>query len=252
MSRTRTDQAIVLRAWSVGETDRFCVLLTREHGRIAVRVPGARRLLSRRGRGLLPLHVADVTWVERDSVHTVTAASCSEPNPTAWQSIEALTAAEKGIQLVLSLTEDHAPVEQVYTLTEEFLRLCSSGADGVLTLFTIKLLSLLGNFPSATHSVSTGQRFGTDEIVVWSSASQGFVSQTEEPYGLVLSDAVRVLLSSLDQASLSEALTLDIDDRRILRTIVDRYSPIQLGDSFAFAGAPPARAGNSAAVTPTW
>lgn len=250
MPRTYSDRAIVLRAWSVGETDRFCILLTKENGRIAVRVPGARRLLSRRGRGLLPLHVVQVSWTEKGTFFTVTDASCTEANPAAWQNIGALTAAEKAVELVLSLTEDHAPVPELFALTEEFLSHCSDASEGLLALFTIKILALSGNFPSARHSAVSGQRFGSDDTIVWSSRLEGFSTETEEPYGLRIDADTHRLLTTLDHSALHDVDRLPPETIDILLRIASRYSPIQLGFSSSTV-APPRSRSISAAVTPT-
>ncbi|MEQ1849889.1 MAG: DNA repair protein RecO [Candidatus Peribacteraceae bacterium] len=252
MSRTYTDRAIVLRTWSIGETDRFCVVLTREHGRIPLRVAGARRLLSRRGRGLLPLHIVDVTWTERDSMCAVDAASCAEPNHTAWQNIESLAAAEKGIELLMNLTEDRAPVPEIFDLTADFLGRSVPGPEATLILYALKVLDALGHFPSITHAMSTGHRFSADQDVVWSRTQGGFVPGSEDPYGLTLTPTLRSLLSEIETLSFVQPLPLTASEYGILRRMLDHYSPIQLGTSFASTGTPSPRIlASSSKVTPT-
>jgi len=250
--RSRSDEAIVLRAWSVGETDRFCLLLTKEHGRIAVRVPGARRMLSRRGRGLLPLHIVHITWTEKDAVHMVTDSACTEPNPDAWSSIEALTTAEQGIDLVVRLTEEGESLPEVYALAAEYLQLCTQHSPALFTLFTVKLLRLLGTFPSATHSIVSGQRFSAEDSIVWDENKHGFCLSSDHFYGITLAPAVHQMLCSIDSLPLKHALTFSEDTAALLSRIAHSCVPIQLGTSFAsFAGATPSRMRSSSlAVTP--
>lgn len=248
MSRSVSDRALVLRVWSVGETDRFCFLLTEHHGRISVRVPGARRALSRRGRGLLPFHIVDVTWSENGDVHYVTAASCVDPNSAAWMNTEALTMTQQGIALILRLTEEGVPMPDVFALTEDFLSACDGQSPVLLDLFAIKLLRLFGSFPSATHSLMTGQRFHTQDDIVWSIERGGFVSIADDVSGFPIDPATHRLLGSIDTISLHTARTCTPETSMVLHRIVQGLVPIQLGTSLPAVS--PRILASSSAVTP--
>lgn len=151
MPRSFTDDAIVLRSHNVGETDRFCILLTRRYGRMAVRVTGARRLLSHRGRGLLPLHRVSVTWEQHSFGNSVVASQCLDPHHGAWSDPHAFSCAEQGVELLLKLTEDGMPTDDLYALTVDFLAACSGQHSRViLHLFTLKLLKILGYLPESS------------------------------------------------------------------------------------------------------
>ncbi len=153
MPRLFTDEAIVLRSHNVGETDRFCVLFTRGSGRITVRATGARKIQSRRGRGLLPLHRISVTWEQHSFGNFVTAVECMDANSAAWQDPERFSCAMQGIELLLVLTEDGLDMPDVYDLTVEFLRACGLIVPTTaLRLYTLKLLKLLGFLPSVQSS----------------------------------------------------------------------------------------------------
>lgn len=152
MPRSFTDEAIVLRSHNVGEADRFCVLLTRGSGRVMVRATGARKVQSRRGRGLLPMHRINVTWQQHSFGNAVTATECLEAHSDTWRDAARFSCAAQGIELLLTLTEDGLDMPDVYDLTAEFLRACGSTVPTVaLRLYTLKLLKLLGYLPSA-HS----------------------------------------------------------------------------------------------------
>ncbi len=150
MPHSFTDEAIVLRSHNVGETDRFCVLFTRGNGRIMVRATGARKIQSRRGRGLLPLHRISVTWQQHSFGNSVVAVECLDAHSAVWRDAERFSYAAQGIELLLTLTEDGLDLPDVYDLTAEFLRACGSTVPNVaLRLYTLKLLKLLGYLPSA-------------------------------------------------------------------------------------------------------
>lgn len=149
MPRSLTDEAIVLRSHNVGETDRFCVLLTRGSGRIMVRATGARKTQSRRGRGLLPMHRISVTWQQHSCGNSVTAVECLDAHSAAWSDAGRFSCAAQGIELLLALTEEGFDMPDVYDLTAEFLRACGTTVPTVaLRLYTLKLLKLLGYLPS--------------------------------------------------------------------------------------------------------
>lgn len=150
MPRSITDEAIVLRTFNVGETDRFCMLLTKEHGRITARANGARRLLSSRGRGLLPLHRITVTWEQRSFGGSVTAVECIDANTSAWSDPDTFSCATQGIELLLKFTEDGLAITDVYDLTANFLRACNQPhPPSVLYVYALKLMKLLGYLPTS-------------------------------------------------------------------------------------------------------
>lgn len=150
MPHSLTDDAIVLRTYNVGETDRFCVLLTRTHGRMTMRASGVRRLLSRRSGGLLPLHRISVTWQKHSYGNLISSAQCLDANDGAWRDPHTFSCAGEGIELLLKLTEDGLALPEVYDLTAEFLRACGGEhSPAVAHLYALKLLQLLGFLPSA-------------------------------------------------------------------------------------------------------
>ena len=150
MSRSVTDEAIVLRVYNVGETDRFCVLLTKHHGRMTARASGVRRILSKRGQGLLPLHKINLVWEERSIGNVISSVQCLDSHHNAWCDPHTFSCTGEGIELVLQLTEDGMPMPDVYALTTEFLSTCSGHHSAtVASLFMLKLLKTLGYLPAS-------------------------------------------------------------------------------------------------------
>ncbi|MSR67629.1 DNA repair protein RecO [Candidatus Peribacteria bacterium] len=188
MPKSWTDEAIVLRTYNVGETDRFCLLLTEKYGRIAARANGVRRLLSRRGSGLLPLHRVAVVCELHSFGCTAVSASCLDAHTQIWKNPAAFACAEQGIELILQLTEEGPPMPNVYRLTSDFLTACSfAQVQSFPPIFTLKLLSILGLCPSLTHSSADHRPFSPHEQIVLSRRFGGLTTLGDDPTGIRLS-----------------------------------------------------------------
>ncbi len=150
MSRSRSLSALILRAYDVGEADRFCILLTREEGRITARAPGVRRITSRMGASLTPFSEVKVQIRESSAGNIIAGAQRVEDSE--MLALSAFADASEGIELLLRLLQDGEPVEEVFTLTMEFLSACRLSVPQSPVRFGFKLLSLLGLLPAAEHS----------------------------------------------------------------------------------------------------
>ncbi len=150
MSRTRSLSALILRAYDVGEADRFCVLLSREEGRITARAPGVRRLTSRMGASLTPF--SEVTIQIRESSAGNFIAGAQRKEDAEPLGLSAFADASEGVELLLRLLQDGEPVEEVFTLTMEFLSACRISVPDSPVRFGFRLLSLLGLMPAVEHS----------------------------------------------------------------------------------------------------
>ncbi len=203
MRTSFSDDAIVLRVYDVGETDRFCILLTRKHGRIAARAKGVRKLNSRKGGSLLPLHVARVDIDGKDGHYTVTGASSMESNTQSWHDLAAFSSAERAIELVLKLIEEGEPVEDAYLLTGEFLRACGERPHDLFAVFTLKLLFILGAMPSLSHSSVSHRAFRAGEELTLDPVTGAIGALAEQPRGRKISPQLLSFLQSLPSLPLS-------------------------------------------------
>ncbi len=131
MPHSQSFEAIVLQTYDVGEADRFCILFTRERGRIAARASGARRLHSRLGGSLLPFRRVAVElkegsggWivcgVSRWSVDHAMGVACNAPT----NNIAVFSALEEGIELLLRLVTDEGALPDVFDVTLSFISAC--------------------------------------------------------------------------------------------------------------------------------
>lgn len=144
MAKTFADEAIVLRAFDLGEADRLYVLLTAHHGRIAVRAGGARKPLSRLGGHLAALSHVRIQCSETVGGLRLTSA-LSEPMPPVRPTAAELCAAGEMIELLLRLTEEQTPLPGIFELFKQYVE----GGDwqGRQPLFAARLLHLLGHLP---------------------------------------------------------------------------------------------------------
>lgn len=145
MGRTESLEAIVLRTHDVGEADRFCILLSREKGKIAVRARGVRKPKSTMGGGLLPLRRCMLTVHCGESGYLVTSAT-ADPVPAIHRTVEGFLELQLATDLLLHLLQDEEPLRDVYAMTAE---LCSAEripCDAHL-LFSLRLLETLGMLP---------------------------------------------------------------------------------------------------------
>lgn len=152
MPHARTYDAIVLRAVDIGEADRFCLLFTRERGLLALRVRGARRLQSRMGGSLLPLHRVLVN-VKEIGTGAIAVGALHHGDLFPPDNLSAFFRAEEGAALLLGVLHEGEALPALFDATVEFLTLCHCG-DHILLGFTFRLAFLLGLLPS--HHGSTG------------------------------------------------------------------------------------------------
>ena len=145
MSRSSTVEAIVLKTYDVGEADRYCILFTRERGRMAARAHGVRKLQSRKSGSLLPLQRVMVEVREGKTGLAIT--SASRISDHLLTSIAAFAPAMEGIEVLLRLIQDEEPLPPVFDATLAFLQACDAGIPYASLAYRLRLLHLLGFLP---------------------------------------------------------------------------------------------------------
>lgn len=154
MSRIHVCRAIVLKVTDCGEADRFCILLTRERGRIAARARGVRRPGSRMAGHLLPLKLTMLELVEGKTGLQVTAARPLGEASLPMIGVGGFFTAERGVELLLRLLQDEEELPEVFDAAAAFLLLCGEGDPGrAFVPFALRLLHLLGLLPIDDASV---------------------------------------------------------------------------------------------------
>ncbi|TSC59187.1 MAG: DNA repair protein RecO (recombination protein O) [Candidatus Peregrinibacteria bacterium Greene0416_19] len=145
MPHARTVDALILRTYDVGEADRYCVLLTRELGRVSARASGVRKLKSRMGGTLLPFQRALVQLKESRAGSIIAGVQSKGERPVATLSF--FTEAQQGIELLLILTQAEEPLPKIFDATCLFLMLCGKDVPHLVLAYTLHLLHHLGFLP---------------------------------------------------------------------------------------------------------
>ncbi len=144
MGKTFSDEALVLRAFDLGEADRLYVLLTAHHGRIAMRAGGARKPLSRLGGHLAALSHVRIQCTETIGGFRLTSA-LSEPMPPVRPTADELCAASEMVELLLRLTEEQTPLPGLFELFKQYIE--GGEWQARQPLYAARLLHLLGHLP---------------------------------------------------------------------------------------------------------
>lgn len=199
VSRSVSDEAIVLKTYDVGEADRYCVLLARGLGRISVGANGVRRLASKRGASLLTFQRIEVMLrPAKGSDYSLESASIIETNGQCASDLRAFSLAEQAVELVLRLIHEGESVEAAYDLLSEFLRQCTLQIRSELfSVFAIRLLMLLGLFPDTGSSSISHRPFVASKGIVYSPKARGLAGRNEDPLGKTVSPQLHQFLRSI-------------------------------------------------------
>lgn len=150
MGNTITLEAIILNTHDVGEADRFCILFTKEHGKIAARARSVRKLSSKMGGSLLPLQHVKLQLREGSAGYMIS--DVQRVSHLEFADISAFLSAQQGIELLLNTIHDDEPMVDVFALTLKFLEHCCNDTKKYVLPFTIQLLEMLGLLPE-THNI---------------------------------------------------------------------------------------------------
>jgi DNA repair protein RecO len=150
MSHTFTVEAIVLNTHDVGEADRFCILFTKERGKMAARARSVRKLGSKMGGSLLPLQHIKLQMREGSAGHMIS--DVQKVSIFDLSDITAFMHAQQGMELLLTTLHDEEPLVDLFEATLNFLRACEANAEHSVLPFTIQLLKILGLLPDAENA----------------------------------------------------------------------------------------------------
>jgi hypothetical protein len=190
MMHSQSLEAIVLRTYNVGEADRFCILFTRERGRVAARAGAVRKLTSRMGGTLLPLRHVRIQAKESSAGLYITSATPVSDHQL--HELPALSRAQEGIELLLALVQEEESLPEIFHATVSFLRACEAQKEAVLaySFFLFHALGLLPSYDAGDSQIA----FSDDERLFLKTALRGSF------------DALPVLTSSRRLQSIRDAL----------------------------------------------
>lgn len=145
MSRSHVLDTLVLQTHDVGEADRFCIVFTKERGKLAVRARGVRKPGSRMGGTILPLR--HITLHVREGSTGYVASDASLMGTEQNSGIRAFLQAQQGIELLLLSLHDEEPLPDLFDATVAFLERCRVHEEHTVLPFTLRMLHLLGLLP---------------------------------------------------------------------------------------------------------
>ena len=139
----------MLRTTEVGEADRFCILLSALHGRIAVAAKGVRRPESKWVGAIQSFQHLRVDLAEHSSGYILRSAECIASFPRLRADVAKFVLAARGSELLLRLLHDADPEEGIFPLAREYFAACDEEATPLLfPTFLLTLFSRLGLLPS--------------------------------------------------------------------------------------------------------
>lgn len=140
MQRNIITEAIVLKTYNVGEADRFCILLTKDFGRLHVRANGARKTGSKLGPYLLSGQCIEVqvrTSTTSSIVQSAQLLHSALHNPHT-QTLHTI------IECCMALLPEQEPVQSVYSIVQTYV----SNPHKSVVAPLLQILNALGYIPS--------------------------------------------------------------------------------------------------------
>jgi DNA repair protein RecO (recombination protein O) len=198
------DNAVVLRTYKLGESDRIVVLLTEHHGKVRAVARGVRKTRSRFGGRLEPLsHVTLLLSRGRDLDHV----SQAESVESLRHLLDDLDVATQGLAMVEAvdqLAPDREPVPHLYRMLVGALRTLAAGRSPlVVPAFYWKLLAAEGVRPELDRCVGCGE--SSDDFVAFD-LDDGGVRCRACRRGVPISDEALALMRAILGGRLGEAL----------------------------------------------
>lgn len=165
----RESKAFVLRTYPLSDTDKICLLLTTDFGKVRVVAKGARRVRSRFGSMLEPLTEIQVSFFEKEHRELSTLSRCEmvQSNYDWGTSPEGEATAHYMAELVDQFSPAAEASQRVYRLlqaTTACLRESTNYA-AILTYFETWLLKLSGFLPALDHCSNCNTGFEDQELI---------------------------------------------------------------------------------------
>lgn len=151
------DDAVVLRTYRLGESDRIVVLLTESHGKVRAVAKGVRKTRSRLGSRLEPLSIVSVLLHRGRQLDVVSQVEALDTASGLRSNLDKMTQGLAVLEAVDQMTIDREPVPHIYRmLTGALGALGSGGSSMVVAAFYLKLLAAEGLAPELGQCVSCG------------------------------------------------------------------------------------------------
>lgn len=168
--------AIVLRSWDLGESDRIVSLYTMEFGKIRVVAKGVRRISTRFGSSTLPFTCIKVMFYgnERNELKTISQTEIVKSFQGIRESLEGILYGSVLLELTEHLINGTHRDERIFRLILKYLTWIEHETGGIILYsFCFKLLCMLGFRPSLSNCVVCRQVSPVIGNKVWFSREDG-------------------------------------------------------------------------------
>ena len=152
------DNAVVLRTWKLGESDRIVSLMTQSSGKVRCVAKGARKTKSKFGSRVEPTnHLQVQLYRGKGDLDTLTQVESIDRFPSLREDLELFARASSLLESIEVVSQDHEPNEALYTMLVRALHtVATSDSHLVVAGFFLKLLSHEGLAPSIDVCVLCG------------------------------------------------------------------------------------------------
>lgn len=144
-------QAVVLQTYDVGEADRFCILLTKERGKLAARARGVRKMKSRMGGSLMQGMLIQAEIHDGKAGALITGVQMAQER-TQTIPLQSFVTIQEGVELLMALLHDEEPLPEIYDATTTFITHSYTHPTKSLLPFIIQIASNMGLLPEREHS----------------------------------------------------------------------------------------------------
>ncbi len=151
MARTEHTPAVLLRSVVYGEADRIVTLLTERHGKVSLVARGARKSARRFAGALEPYALIEAALaLGRGELGRLAEARVLRAFPSILTSLERMSVAAAGLELVREAIPDREPDARLLPLLERFFELVAEAppCDELRVAFALRLLALAGLGPN--------------------------------------------------------------------------------------------------------
>jgi DNA repair protein RecO (recombination protein O) len=154
-ARVYTEDALVLRRISVGETDRILVLFTRERGKLSAIAKGARRPLSKIAGGSEPFSQSTIQLAMGQNLDVVTQCRVERSFPGLRRDLVKLAYGSYMLELAEAGIAERQPQPELWDLLVASLTLLeeASSPDLLARAYELSAMSLLGYEPDLERCV---------------------------------------------------------------------------------------------------
>ena len=158
MTGLYNDNAVVLRSWKLGESDRIINLMTQSNGKIRCVAKGVRKTQSRFGSRLEPTnHLQVQLYRGKSELDTLTQVETIDRFPNIREDLELFARASSMLEAIDHVAQDREPNEALYTMLARAIHtVANSESHLVVAGFFLKLLMQEGFAPSVDVCVLCG------------------------------------------------------------------------------------------------